>query len=70
REYEESYHPGIRTGVTEWGSEMTRLIENRTDSPVFEKFRSSRGNCYRYVGGQPVVSVMAKVVSMVGATAR
>jgi hypothetical protein len=70
REYEESYHPGIRTGVTEWGSEMTRLIENRVNAPVFEKYRTSRGNCYRYVGAQPPASVMSKVVSMSGAAVR
>lgn len=56
--------------MTEWGSEMTRLIENRVDAPVFEKFRTSRGVCYRYVGAQRPPSVMAKVLSMSGAMVR
>jgi energy-coupling factor transporter ATP-binding protein EcfA2 len=49
RKYEDEFHPGSRTSITEWGTEMTRLAENHSSAPIFEKFRKSDGNWYRYL---------------------
>lgn len=66
RAYEDIYHPGTRTSLTEWGTEMTRLIENQGSSASFEKFRDARGNGYRHRSSMGA----KKLVLVGGATAQ
>jgi energy-coupling factor transporter ATP-binding protein EcfA2 len=66
RAYEEVFHPGKPTSMTEWGTEMTRLIENQSSGRLFEKFRNARGNCYRHLPSAGI----KKMVLISGAAAQ